>query len=124
MPSKVLRRVCVGTVSVDSGQVLIVDPGYLLESHKMDEALYDHIFDVKIKNRNSGAHVENQAAPCINNLAVTAFSGLGDGTYEVYATIVDEGPSWGERISKLEIIFLPDDDDDDEEFDEETQEAH
>jgi hypothetical protein len=109
MASKVLRRVLVGSIGVDSGQVIICDPCYLI--NKMDEKLYDKIFDVKMKDRISGTTVENQAAEVPEISAVTSFTGLGDGGYEVYATITNEGGPWGERVSKLEIIFIPDEDD-------------
>ena len=40
-------------------------------------------------------------------VAVVFSSGLGDGTYPVYATVEDI-PDWGKRITKIEIIFLDD----------------
>ena len=45
-------------------------------------------------------------------------SGLGDGTYNVYAHVRDVD-GWGERVTKVEIIMIDDDDNHpyDEEFD-------
>jgi len=45
-------------------------------------------------------------------LGVAFHSGFGDGIYEVLATIKDCG-SWGERISKVEIVLIEDDELDD-----------
>ncbi|MGE7114325.1 hypothetical protein [Lysinibacillus sp. NPDC047702] len=45
-------------------------------------------------------------------LGVAFRSGFGDGIYEVIATIKDCG-SWGERVSKVEIILIEDDELDD-----------
>ena len=42
-----------------------------------------------------------------DGLAVAFSSGLGDGVYNVYATIVDLG-QWGERVAKVEIELLSD----------------
>lgn len=41
------------------------------------------------------------------DLGVAFSSGLGDGSYEVYATI-QEVPGWGERVTKVEIELIPD----------------
>lgn len=111
MTGKVLRRVHVGSISVDSGQVLICDPCYLI--NKMDEKLYDRVFDVKMKDRIKGISVDNQAAEVEECNGVTSFTGFGDGGYDVYATITDEG-GWGERVSKLEIIFIGEDEESDD----------
>jgi hypothetical protein len=41
------------------------------------------------------------------DLGVAFSSGLGDGAYEVWATIQDI-PGWGERVTKVEIELIPD----------------
>ena len=41
------------------------------------------------------------------DLGVAFSSGLGDGSYDVYATIQDI-PGWGERVTKVEIELIPD----------------
>jgi hypothetical protein len=42
-------------------------------------------------------------------LGVVSRTGLGDGTYPVVAHFVDLD-GWGERVSKLEIVFIGEDD--------------
>lgn len=42
-----------------------------------------------------------------DGLAVAFRAGLGDGVYDVYATIGDV-PEWGERVKKVEIILIDD----------------
>ncbi len=42
-----------------------------------------------------------------DGLAVAFAAGLGDGTYAVYATLVDCG-AWGERVAKVDIELLSD----------------
>jgi hypothetical protein len=43
-------------------------------------------------------------------LTVAFSSGVGDGVYCIYATIVDLGHPWGERVAKVEIEMLSDED--------------
>jgi hypothetical protein len=44
---------------------------------------------------------------------VVSRTGLGDGYYPVYATL-REIDGWGERVTKLEIVFIDGDGEDDE----------
>lgn len=40
-------------------------------------------------------------------LGVASSTGGGDGTYEVWATLRDLGMGWGERVTRLEVVFIP-----------------
>jgi hypothetical protein len=98
------KRVKVGEVSVDSTQILICDPMYLhterqLSNPKELGRKQDEVLDSKTQSSqlqfNSG----------LNGLGVLLHSGVGDGTYSVYATFTDS-PEVGRRIQKVEIVFL------------------
>ncbi len=98
-----VRRVLVGRVNVDTGQVIVVDPSFL-DTWKNDD------YDQGKPERNDFSH---SAATRIllsstkagqleegNKLAVVSEAGYGEGTYQVYATYSNEG-----RVTKLEIEF-------------------
>jgi hypothetical protein len=90
------RVIEVGRCGVDSGQIMIVDPCYVIDN-EFGEAEYEECCRATLDT-------EDNAGPIMRNLAVVASSGIGDGYYPVYATIEDLG-GWGERIVKLEIDF-------------------
>lgn len=110
------RRELIGLVSVDSGTIVIVDPGYLRsladgEPFTSPEQFYDEQI--------MGAGFDRVSMPpfevprlhwpinfhCAGDpLAVAFRSGFGDGDYEVYATI---GPTpWGDRVKRVEIVLI------------------
>ncbi len=86
----------VGQVSVDSGQVVIVDPCYVAEKG-LD---YDEVCAT--------------TSPCgswMRGHAVASRSGYGDGGYPVYAEISDTGDGWGTRVRRIVIDFDLEDED-------------
>jgi hypothetical protein len=98
-------RKVVGHVAVDSGQVMIVDPCYVLP----DTGLRDEIFEVNEKST-AGEFL----AAGIGGTGVSAFSGFGDGSYPVVAEFIDKG-KWGVRVKSLTITFIRDDDEEEDE---------
>ena len=102
------KRVLLGSFGVDSGQVLICDPLYIdSEWDKGDKVpkdnfSYDGCCNVSRENGRGG---ELRFKLGHLGAGVVSRTGLGDGTYEVYA-VIKEIPGWGERVAKLEIIFL------------------
>jgi hypothetical protein len=101
-------RIKIGECSVDSGQLLIIDPCYLgswqdgnFDPDKMDEgAPVQNNYDEACRMT-----CQNDAGPVYRGLAVVSSTGWGDGVYPVYATFE------GGRVTKLEVIFTDDDDD-------------
>ena len=85
----------IGHCGVDSGQIMIVDPCYIIDNKFTDEQ-YDECCQVTLS--------DDQAGPVMRNLAVVSTSGIGDGYYPVYATR-DNIDGWGERITELRIDF-------------------
>jgi hypothetical protein len=84
------ERVKLGDVWVDAGSLLVVDPcriGHV----DMDEAFED------------GQLTDSQGRP---GLGVVFPTGFGDGSYEVWATMVDLGLPFGRRVAKVEIQFI------------------
>lgn len=88
-------RFQIGSCGVDSGQIMIVDPCYVIDG-RFSEQQYDECCAVTCG--------EESAGQIMNAMAVVSSTGIGDGYYPVYAT-VDNIPGWGERITKLEIDF-------------------
>ena len=105
----------IGRVAVDSGQILITDPGYI-ESWGNEGFGEGHIGHYSY----GGACATTLANPKrpdgqLNfpaghaGIGVVSSAGLGDGYYNVIAHFV-ELDDWGKRVAKLEIDFLDDED--------------
>lgn len=87
-------KVLVGHVSVDSGQIILVDPCYV------DDGLdYYEVCEVTLS--------DNHAGSWMNGHAVATSTGYGDGSYPVYVEYEDCG-SWGKRVKSVTIEFLED----------------
>ena len=84
------RRVLLGRVGVDSGQLVIVDPCYIGSALTADH--YDRICEVTTNTPHQGGSIPYEGGH--EGLAVAFSSGIGDGVYDVYATIGDV-PEWG-----------------------------
>jgi len=95
----------VGHVSVDSGQVMIIDPCYVLDG-EYDEApendpkdhkqcTYGHPCAVTLSDRRHGEFMAKGFAT-----AIASSSGYGDGNYPVYAVKNEDG-----RVDHLTIYF-------------------
>ncbi len=95
-----LERELLGTVNVDSGRLMVIDPCYV--KYLDDEALINEAHNV-IYLANQGGEIGH--GPTLGNLGIAFTSGFGDGTYEVWASYV-KIPKLGKRISKVEIILI------------------
>lgn len=108
------KRVLIGSCGVDSGQIMITDPCYVIGDDFTD-ADYEKVCEITLAEEGAGFL---PFAKGHEGKAVVSSSGIGDGFYPVYATYSEEG-MWGERIMKLEIDFsdhpLLDEEDDYEE---------
>lgn len=89
-----------GSASVDSGQLMIVDPCYVIEGLDYDavNAATSRVWAV------ADGRMES-FAPGEVNLGAAFPSGLGDGLYPVYAK-VEEIKGWGHRIVGVWIDLL------------------
>lgn len=109
-------HVLIGHCGVDSGQIMIVDPCYVIDN-KFSEQQYDECCEVSLSDK--------QAGSIMRNLAVVSTTGIGDGYYPVYATVEDVD-GWGVRVTKLEIDFMDhvllNDDDDEQELNDDDDE--
>jgi len=97
---RVLKRVLVGRCGVDSGQIMIADPCYLIGDDFADKD-YKAACAITLSDDQAGSL---PFAKGHEGKAVVASSGIGDGFYPVWA-IYDEVEMFGERIMKLEIDF-------------------
>lgn len=87
----------IGVVGVDSGTLIILDPGYIEGNfEKWDDGLCDKIISLVDNNAQSGQMNYEKGH---EGLAVVFASGQGDGLYPVYAHYS------GDRITKIEIVF-------------------
>lgn len=110
----------IGSVGVDSGQLMIVDPCYIKSDFEVD---YDQETIDAIQagspaevplNYNGACAVtlgEDSAGSMMHGLAVAFSSGYGDGVYPVYATYNSDG-----RVVKVEIDMGFDEDNDEDDF--------
>lgn len=83
----------IGTVCVDSGQLLLVDPCYL--GKKQFKDLYQECCDATYDEKNP-KKVFDQV---INSLGLCTSTGYGDGEYSVYAEVKSG------RVMKIVIDF-------------------
>ncbi len=84
------HREHIGSVGVDSGQLMIVDPGYISDKGIKDRVDMDEVYAATSSDEGCGQ--------VLNDLAVTFSTAWGDGGYDVYAVRDEEG-----RIIKVEI---------------------
>lgn len=105
----------IGNCAVDSGQILLTDPGYI--SYWDDKAEYGdpvpegHFSYPGACNRTLATGYNGQLNFPAGHAGagVVVRSGYGDGYYPVYATTVTDD-KWGERVAKVEIVFIDDED--------------
>jgi hypothetical protein len=111
-PTPTNQRLLVGTVSVDSGQVMIGDPCYLHDWDANDysaEAVATGSRDYDYASACAATLSPLRAGELKNGLAVVTSTAWGDGLYPVYLTYDSDG-----RVTKVEIIFDQDEDEDEE----------
>ncbi len=110
MTTNSILRVLIGEVGVDSGQLMVCDPCYITGEFESDEFRPDKPDTAGnypfTYNGACGATLSDERAGQLGRVTGVAFSsGLGDGVYPVYATIVDD-ELWGKRVAKVEIIMM------------------
>jgi hypothetical protein len=102
----------IGVVGVDSGQLILSDPCYI-DSEWRKRTKFDHSDKFKGEFSYNGCCnatlKEEQAGQLHYRLGhdgagVVFSSGIGDGTYNVYATYGDM-PGWGRRIISVRIAL-------------------
>lgn len=97
----------IGHCSVDSGQIMIVDPCYVIgESHS--ESDYDKICEVTLNNEGPVRY----AGPVMGGHAIASGTLYGDGRYPVWAEVDSNG-----CVRSLTIDFDPGVEEDEEEDD-------
>lgn len=106
------RRVKIGVVGVDSGQLVVCDPAYIRgygNQRELNdyEALVHRVDEANPSEARVPRFAQLRYDMGHDGLGVVFDSGLGDGEYEVWATIGDL-PDWGERIKKVEIVLVAD----------------
>ena len=97
------RRVQIGVVRVDSGQLLLCDPCYRQPENPRFRELNDS--EMFGKRTWTGLHHQLRFDDGHAGLGIVFESGYGDGLYAVYATI-DRGIGGQMRIKKVEIELI------------------
>tara|TARA_B100000470_G_scaffold192657_1_gene160307 strand:+ start:50 stop:415 length:366 start_codon:yes stop_codon:yes gene_type:complete len=106
----------VGTCGVDSGQIIVVDPCYVISDEsdldKFKESGdyndVDATYDELLKERDKGNSLTDAF-----KFGIVTNTGFGDGEYKVYIKKESQG-DWGERVSELKIVFIEDDPEEEE----------
>jgi hypothetical protein len=110
----------IGTIGVDSGQMMLCDPCYV-DSWDRDDGTFadDAMGREKPEHTNfsyagaCNATLSKQKAGILGRgTGAVCSSGFGDGSYGVYIKRSDEGP-WGNRVGAMMIVFISDDEDED-----------
>jgi hypothetical protein len=119
--NETLKRVLLGHVGVDSGQIMISDPCYVGDfkhDEDFDPARADDAGNYPYSyNGSCGATLSDaMGGQLALEQGVVSSTGYGDGSYEVWATI-GESKGWGVRVHKLEVIFIDDSIDEDDDND-------
>lgn len=124
MTTRTETTVLIGSVAVDSGQLMLCDPCYIggegwddatfAPSSPNEAGTYPHSYNGACGATLSDKGYGQLAFSAGHAGAGVAFSsGLGDGFYPVYATIIDD-PVWGRRIARVEVVMMEDGDFSDE----------
>jgi len=115
----ITRTELIGYCAVDSGQLMITDPsyvGYFDQTAEFGSPVPDgHFSYAGACNRTlaSGHNGQLNFPAGHAGVGVVTRTGLGDGYYPVYATII-ETDGWGERVAKIEVVFIDEDGEDGE----------
>jgi hypothetical protein len=106
-----MAEVLLGKVGVDSGTLLVCDPSYISEWVESDDSLIPKTegefsmagcFEASDRIERGG---QLKFSMGHDGAGVAFSSGIGDGFYEVWATI-EEVPGWGERITSIRIDLM------------------
>ena len=107
----------VGTCGVDSGQIIVVDPCYVISDEsdldKFKESGdyndVDATYEELLKERDKKGSNLTDAF----KFGIVTNTGFGDGEYKVYIKKEDQG-AWGNRVAELKIVFIEDDPEEEE----------
>ena len=92
----------VGTIGVDSGQMMLVDPCYVLRDSRRENekgADYNDLLD---------AYGDDYSRDTLEfSNGIVSSTGFGDGSYDVFIKTSDEG-DWGNRVAEMKIVFIED----------------
>lgn len=95
----------IGTVYVDSGQIIVVDPCYILEGEfnpdKPNGSNYDKACIASLSKEQAGQFTLDCKSGGEANACVSS-SGFGDGEYPVYVTY-KQG-----RVAEMRVVFISD----------------
>ena len=111
----------VGTCGVDSGQIIVVDPCYVIPDERDldkfkesgDYNDVDATYEELLKERD--IHKSNNLTDAFK-FGIVTNTGFGDGEYKVYIKKEAQGP-WGVRVSELKIVFIEDEEEEEEQDD-------
>lgn len=95
----------VGSCPVDSGNIMLVDPCYILPDTEKDIASYTYQQLMALFEEQGWGKNSYKLPSVFGHMGVVVNSGLGDGSYDVYAKIVNL-PGWGERVAEIKVVFI------------------
>jgi len=93
----------IGIVGVDSGQLLIADPGYLGSQKALKD--YDSVLNARGFPKRKNIFDQLCYDRGHDGAGVVFNSGFGDGVYKVYGKFKDCGPL-GMRLAEVNIVMI------------------
>ena len=117
------KKILLGHVGVDSGQLLITDPCYLHDwkdnppegEERPCKGLYSYSYDGACSATGAEGKFGGALRFALGHegAGVALSTGFGDGVYPVYAYVRDCG-EWGPRVVRVEVEFADEDDESEE----------
>ena len=97
----------IGTLGVDSGQMMLVDPCYALADKQELENILLHeqinTYDKLLEEYGDDFNVDTIEFAD----GIVCSTGYGDGSYDVFIKTIDDS-MWGHRVAEMKIVFIED----------------
>jgi hypothetical protein len=99
----------IGVIGVDAGLCWIGDPCYIMHKDEPPKAIGKNWPDFcsKIDRKKNPTAQQFDYDMGHAGLGVLTDTGYGDGCYDVFAQMSDEG-DWGKRIKAVKVVFIED----------------
>ncbi len=95
----------IGECGVDSGQIILVDPCYVLPQEGEAEGYNYSKLTKRWEKGDWKEHCFEEVFSGVAGTGVVVSSGIGDGCYPVYVKMVED-EVMGKRVAEVKVVFL------------------